>query len=146
MNQGVLCSGFQEFFEIEVNHHAVAFGDVMLRLGHCLVGGTRPIVFGDERWCDLTPSHDTPIYLANRENFPIWITHLVWKGRRRPLRIGISKTRYFHTDGHCSLFEGRIVVCCAFMNWKNWLSLNSNNLVWIALVSGGILFTTLLMK
>jgi hypothetical protein len=30
--------------------------------------------------------------------------------------------------------------------WKHWLSLNSNNLAWIALVSGGILFTTLLMK
>jgi bifunctional DNase/RNase len=41
----------------------------------------RPIVFGDERWCDLTPSHDTPIYLANRENFPIWITHLVLEGK-----------------------------------------------------------------
>lgn len=30
--------------------------------------------------------------------------------------------------------------------WKNWLALNSNNLAWIALVSGGILFTNLLMK
>ena len=31
-------------------------------------------------------------------------------------------------------------------DWKRWLAFNSNNLVWIALVSGGILFTTLLMK
>jgi hypothetical protein len=30
--------------------------------------------------------------------------------------------------------------------WKSWLALNSNNLAWIALVSGGILFTNLLMK
>jgi hypothetical protein len=30
--------------------------------------------------------------------------------------------------------------------WKNWLALNSNNLVWITLVTGGILFTTFLMK
>ena len=30
--------------------------------------------------------------------------------------------------------------------WKRWLALNSNNLAWIALVSGGILLTTLLMK
>jgi len=31
-------------------------------------------------------------------------------------------------------------------DWKRWLAFNSNNLVWIALVSGGILFTTLLMN
>ena len=30
--------------------------------------------------------------------------------------------------------------------WMQWLSLNSNNLVWIALVVGGVLFTSLLMK
>jgi hypothetical protein len=31
----------EEFFEIEVNHHAVALGDVLLLcLGHRLVGGT----------------------------------------------------------------------------------------------------------
>jgi len=30
--------------------------------------------------------------------------------------------------------------------WKNWVALSSNNLIWIALVSGGILFTTLLMR
>ena len=30
--------------------------------------------------------------------------------------------------------------------WRQWLSLNSNNLVWIALVSGGVLFTDLLMR
>ena len=30
--------------------------------------------------------------------------------------------------------------------WERWLALNSNNLAWIALVSGGILFTTLLTK
>ena len=30
--------------------------------------------------------------------------------------------------------------------WKHWLALNSNNLAWIVLVSGGILFTSLLMK
>jgi hypothetical protein len=29
--------------------------------------------------------------------------------------------------------------------WKNWLSLNANNLVWIALVTGGILFTNFLL-
>ena len=29
--------------------------------------------------------------------------------------------------------------------WTQWLSLNANNLVWIALVVGGILFTDLLM-
>jgi hypothetical protein len=27
-----------------------------------------------------------------------------------------------------------------------WLSFNSNNLVWIAVVVGGVLFTSLLMK
>ncbi len=31
-------------------------------------------------------------------------------------------------------------------DWKRWLAFNSNNLIWIALVSGGILFTTLLMS
>jgi hypothetical protein len=30
--------------------------------------------------------------------------------------------------------------------WKQWVSLNGNNLVWIALVSGGVLFTDLLMR
>src|SRR3954471_6763963 len=39
MNQGALCSKVQEFFEIEINHNAVALGDVMLRLGHRLVSG-----------------------------------------------------------------------------------------------------------
>jgi hypothetical protein len=39
MNQGALCSTFQKFFEIEVNHDAVAFGNVSLRLGHRLMGG-----------------------------------------------------------------------------------------------------------
>src|SRR5205085_12395768 len=54
--------------------------------------------------------------------------------RRRSLTwIGIFLTR----DGRMlHLHEG----------WKRWLALNCNNLAWIALVSGGILFTTLLMK
>jgi hypothetical protein len=30
--------------------------------------------------------------------------------------------------------------------WTQWLSLNSNNLVWIALIAGGVLFTSLLMR
>ena len=30
--------------------------------------------------------------------------------------------------------------------WTQWLALNSNNLVWIALVVGGVLFTSLLTK
>ena len=30
--------------------------------------------------------------------------------------------------------------------WTQWLSLNSNNLVWIALIVGGVLFTSLLIK
>ena len=30
--------------------------------------------------------------------------------------------------------------------WSQWVSLNANNLVWIALVSGGVLFTDLLMR
>jgi hypothetical protein len=29
--------------------------------------------------------------------------------------------------------------------WRQWVSLNANNLVWIALVSGGVLFIDLLM-
>ena len=29
---------------------------------------------------------------------------------------------------------------------KQWLSLNANNLAWIALVSGGVLFADLLMR
>ena len=31
-------------------------------------------------------------------------------------------------------------------SWEQWVSLNGNNLVWIALTIGGILFTSLLMK
>ena len=30
--------------------------------------------------------------------------------------------------------------------WTQWLSFKSNNLVWIALVVGGVLFSSLLMK
>jgi hypothetical protein len=30
--------------------------------------------------------------------------------------------------------------------WKQWVSLNGNNLAWIALTVGGVLFTSLLMK
>jgi hypothetical protein len=30
--------------------------------------------------------------------------------------------------------------------WKNWVSENGNNLVWIVLVAGGVLFTSLLLK
>jgi hypothetical protein len=30
--------------------------------------------------------------------------------------------------------------------WKHWVTLNANNLVWTALVIGGVLFTTLLMR
>jgi hypothetical protein len=32
------------------------------------------------------------------------------------------------------------------VGWTQWLSLNANNLIWIALVVGGVLFTSLLMK
>jgi hypothetical protein len=39
MNQGALCSTFQKFFEVKVNHDAVARGNVLLRLGYCLMGG-----------------------------------------------------------------------------------------------------------
>ena len=38
MNQGALCSTFQKFFEIKVNDDAVARGNVLLRLGYCLMG------------------------------------------------------------------------------------------------------------
>jgi hypothetical protein len=31
-------------------------------------------------------------------------------------------------------------------SWKHWVSLNANNLAWIALVMGGVLFTDLLMR
>ena len=30
--------------------------------------------------------------------------------------------------------------------WKHWVTLNSNNLVWTALVVGGFFLTTLLMR
>jgi hypothetical protein len=30
--------------------------------------------------------------------------------------------------------------------WNQWVSLNANNLVWIALVLGGVLFTDVLMR
>ena len=30
--------------------------------------------------------------------------------------------------------------------WKHWVALNANDLVWTALVIGGVLFTTLLMR
>ncbi len=30
--------------------------------------------------------------------------------------------------------------------WKQWVSLNGNNLAWIALTVGGVLFTSLLVK
>jgi hypothetical protein len=39
MNQGALCSTFQEFFEIKVNYDAVARGNVLLRLGYSLMSG-----------------------------------------------------------------------------------------------------------
>jgi len=32
------------------------------------------------------------------------------------------------------------------VGWTQWLSFNSNNLVWISLGVGGVLFTSLLMK
>jgi hypothetical protein len=31
-------------------------------------------------------------------------------------------------------------------NWDRWVSFNANNLIWIALVVGGILFTSVLMR
>jgi hypothetical protein len=31
-------------------------------------------------------------------------------------------------------------------SWKQWVSFNANNLIWIALVVGGVLFTSLLMN
>ncbi len=30
--------------------------------------------------------------------------------------------------------------------WEQWVSLNGNNLAWIVLTVGGVLFTSLLMK
>jgi hypothetical protein len=30
--------------------------------------------------------------------------------------------------------------------WKHWVTLNANDLVWMALVIGGVLFTTWLMR
>ena len=37
MNQGALCSTFQKFFEIKVDHNAVARCNVALRLGYRLM-------------------------------------------------------------------------------------------------------------
>src|SRR6516164_4197684 len=37
MNQGALCSTFQKFFEIKVHYNVVARGNVLLRLGYCLI-------------------------------------------------------------------------------------------------------------
>jgi hypothetical protein len=31
------------------------------------------------------------------------------------------------------------------MGWKHWVALNANNLIWTALVIGGVLLTALLM-
>jgi hypothetical protein len=31
-------------------------------------------------------------------------------------------------------------------SWDRWVSFNANNLIWIALVVGGILFTSVLMR
>jgi hypothetical protein len=31
-------------------------------------------------------------------------------------------------------------------SWDRWISFNANNLIWIALVVGGILFTSLIME
>src|SRR5207302_5176473 len=39
-HQAVVIDSVEEFFEIEINHHAVALGDVSLCLGHRLMGGS----------------------------------------------------------------------------------------------------------
>jgi hypothetical protein len=39
-HQAVVIDSVEEFFEIEINHHAVALGDVSLCLGDRLMGGT----------------------------------------------------------------------------------------------------------
>src|SRR5208282_2726943 len=38
-HQAVVIDPVEKFFEIEVNHHTVAFGNVSLRLGYRLMGG-----------------------------------------------------------------------------------------------------------
>jgi len=38
-HQAVVIDPVEEFFEIKVNDDAVAFGNVLLRLGYCLMGG-----------------------------------------------------------------------------------------------------------
>jgi hypothetical protein len=45
-----------------------------------------------------------------------------------------------------SLTELREARVFSAKSWEEWVSLNGNNLVWIALTIGGILFTSLLMK
>ena len=39
-HQAVVIDSVEEFFEIKVDHDAVALGDVLLRLGHRLMGGS----------------------------------------------------------------------------------------------------------
>jgi len=46
----------------------------------------------------------------------------------------------------CIFTELREANVFSSKSWEQWVSLNANNLVWIALTIGGILFTSLLMK
>src|SRR6516165_8209116 len=56
MNQGALCSTFQKFFEIKVDHNAVARGNIALRLGHRLMGRaprSEAVTMPGKRWVPL---------------------------------------------------------------------------------------------
>jgi len=47
----------EKLFEIEINHDVIALGNVLLRVGHCLVGGTsrsEAVAVLGKRWVPLS--------------------------------------------------------------------------------------------
>src|SRR3954471_2306451 len=52
-HQAIVIDPVEKFFEIEINYNVVALGDVLLRLGHCLVGRapwSEAVAVLGERW------------------------------------------------------------------------------------------------
>ena len=79
-HQAVVIDPIEEFFEIKVNHNAVALGNVLLRLGYGLMGGASRSEavtvlenVGSQRFCrtcskacwiSLSTTHGTPSFLT----------------------------------------------------------------------------------
>jgi hypothetical protein len=54
--------------------------------------------------------------------------------------------RRAHSDGVVSRKRARGRMASFREGWKHWASLNATDLIWTALVIGGVLFTSWLMK